>query len=225
MVRINQDPAVMDANMHLDESQESLIIIDVKRMSVNNQDVMTSLPPWIMVVGLAFSSLCVALGLFRTYKRNEEELDACTERSSRDREKRTARNISMMLRYCKERIWLSEEHISRSCIANVLSEHIQVLEDDVSSSKLMCLDTMGRKAAALHLCTRMWKLFGDLSREEGVQYFIVSDPILMRKHFTTGFQYKTLAQMLGREEFSEKLRPKRADVEKKMNARIRELHY
>ena len=229
VININAFSATNDAHFHLDEAQEALIIGDTKRMCVNNEKVLSSIAPWIMLVGVALTSLCFALGIFRPVKRSEADLDSSDSvrnKSSYDREKRTAKNIKFMLDYCPERSWLSESHISSPHMMNVLTVPSRVITDDVDASKLIMAKFYGLQAARMHLSKKLWELFGDLTEEEASICFEVSNPRQMRMHFTNGFKFKSMADLLNisREQNASKyLRPKRDVVKSKMMARIRDM--
>lgn len=141
IVNISQKSNSTDSNFHLDESQEVLIIRDVKRVSPNNASVINSIPPWIMVIGGAFSTISTSVGLVWALQRNEAELDsesvsrgdtACKRKY--EREKRTATNIKHMLYFRQERQLLSDEHMGLTFITNVLSVPPLELTHEVAAS-------------------------------------------------------------------------------------------
>ena len=75
VVNINRNAAASDSHFHLDESQEALIIRDTKRMCVNDERVLTNLVPWIMLLGVAHTTLSISLGLCTAVKRSEDSIE------------------------------------------------------------------------------------------------------------------------------------------------------
>lgn len=237
VVNINVDPNAVDCNFHLDECQEVLIIRDAKRMSVNNPDVISSIAPWIMVVGAAYTKSTTAVGLIRCAKHFEGDLDAEKistrgRRRSYDREKRTAINVCRMLDFLRERQWLSEEHMGRSVIANVLHDPALEWDDEVGTTKYRHMQITGYHAATLHLSTKLWPLFGDLSKMEMEYYFGFGvdgkrsrnrHPQSMRNHFTVSFRCKSMQAELNLGTPKSKRRNNKAEVERVMIKRIQEI--
>lgn len=84
-----------------------------------------------------------------------------------DREKITALNIYLMLRFSSDLLWLSESHISTPYLVNVLAEPPHSLKDDIYVSKLLHAAVLGRFAVNLQLSTKMWPVFGDLTLVDG----------------------------------------------------------
>ena len=212
VVNLNRNPRASDAHFHLDESQEALIIRDAKRLCINNEKVISSLVPWIMLLGIAHTTLSIAMGLSTVMKRSEDNLETemmGTTVRAYDRERRTARNIHFMLRFCSAKLWLTEEHMCAAKITNVLADDPTVIEDDVEAMKLINADELGRFAAQLHLSCKMCHLFGDLSEEELKNYFNVSNLAAMRNHFTFSFQFKSMAAILNLRSPTKRERPKK----------------
>lgn len=128
-----------------------------------------------------------------------------------------------MLQFCNGRLWLSEDHINKPALTNVLTEPVMILDDGIAAAKLLNADIYGRVVASLHLCTKMPDLFGDVSLSESKYYFEVEDPRRMRNHFTTAFQIKNMAKLFDLCVGKKMKMRKKEDVQKKMVRRISEI--
>ncbi|KAI0564423.1 hypothetical protein FGB62_25g30 [Gracilaria domingensis] len=172
-----------------------------------------------MVVGTASSTICKTVGLLRGSKHSDGDLDLESmqhrdvKRSRYDREKRTALNISQLLKFCTDRLWLSEEHLGRPFLTNVLPEKLLELKDDIAAAKLL----------SSHV-------FGDLEFEEIEGYFddVVRrtrtyDVKKMREHLTTSFRSRSMFDTLGSGVAGKKDRKKNDNVKRVMIKRVADI--
>lgn len=131
-----------------------------------------------------------------------------------------------MLDFLNTRQWLGEKHLDQEYIVNVLIDTANVVKDETFGDKIVNVERVGRMIAPLHLSTKMWGIFGDLSMDESKRYFKGKTPSAMRDHWTIVNVFTSVADALKPTSHIPGFKQKRIGkeaVQKRMNRRFKQI--
>ena len=174
-----------NTNLALDEAMEMGVIRETKMWNTNNPKTLEKSPPFTTLISRAvqaslrqlqgnvmYDPLGTDADVMASFKPHSQ-ISTQSNRKVRDKEKRTAVNVHGMLELLNQCGYYSSEHIHSPGLCNPLCQPPLVVTDRKFITQLLEAEENGRRAASLHIGTKLYKLFPNcaLSEDDRKKYF------------------------------------------------------